>query len=214
MQTRSIRDALKDSFRFVFVDAPIFCEAGPDVTVVFGECGPFRRWLRWLPEHEEIEADVAIGLIEASLKKAMDGDKGTGEWVGLLGFSQGAKIAASLLFRRQVRMEMGVEEGTGWRFAVLMAGRGPLVSLEPEGVMVPGLSEASEDGTEGIPHYEVFGRGGRLRMPTLHVHGLLDEGLILHRKMLERCCEKGRYVQSSREVKLCRSWRREKLRGS
>lgn len=32
----------------------------------------------------------------------MDADEGDGPWVGLLGFSQGAKIAASLPFRRQV----------------------------------------------------------------------------------------------------------------
>lgn len=58
----------------------------------------------------------------------------TGEWVGFLGFSQGAKMCASLLFRQQKRIEKLGEHraASDLRLAVLMAGRGPIVSLDPD----------------------------------------------------------------------------------
>ena len=48
--------------------------------------GPFRRWLRWLPEHAEPDPTTTVQHIYGQLKKAMDKDdtaKGTGERVGL-----------------------------------------------------------------------------------------------------------------------------------
>ena len=54
-----------------------------------------------------------------------DEEGGRGEWIGLVGFSQGAKVVASLLLREQV-LTMEGKSGQGWRFAVLMAGRGTI----------------------------------------------------------------------------------------
>jgi predicted esterase len=68
--------------------------------------------------------------------------------MGLLGFSQGAKIYASLLFQQQVVTEkMGIDQAkTNYRFAILLAGRGPVVSLEPNLVMNSALIAASQIG--------------------------------------------------------------------
>jgi hypothetical protein len=147
--------------------------------------------------------------INRSIEEAMreDNETGaTGPWVGLLGFSQGAKMAASLLWRQQQLNqnqprqrpmqgwedsddEMDLYGGGGWhyplagvrdsdvnwaeqttdyRFAVLLAGRGPLVSMRSD--------------TKG---------SDVLRLPTIHVHGLRDAGLAMHRDLLYRYCEGG-----------------------
>lgn len=190
MQTRALRAALEPSFRLVFADAPFLCNPGPDVTLVYADSGPFRRWFRWLPEHPAIAADEALAAIEACLRTAMERDEGDGEWVGVLGFSQGAKVAASLLYRSQVRRGWGVRDGLDWRFGVLMAGRGPLVSLE-RGGGGRGLDGAG-DLTIGREVGDRVGGGGEdvvLRVPTLHVHGKIDTGILFHKELEKRWCE-------------------------
>lgn len=167
---------------------------------VYADCGPFRRWLRWTSDDTEISPAVAVEAIENSLWQTMGEDdrKGaTGEWVAVLGFSQGAKIAASLLFRQQVRteklgwIEQQTRKTTNFRFAVLLAGRGPLVSLDPDLLMTPALHDAS---AISLDDHDVLIEAGRsdhvLRMPTIHFHGLRDPGLDLHRRLLERYCER------------------------
>ncbi|KAI9661827.1 MAG: hypothetical protein M1821_009066 [Bathelium mastoideum] len=209
-QCRIIRRHLAHAFRLVFPDAPYLSKPGPDVTSVYADWGPFRSWMKpqpgaardnpfstpshrsddvVMPVHESDAAEV-IAAIDASLADAMrkdDAAGATGEWVGLLGFSQGAKLAASLLLREQSRMQpAGLTDGIlravrssqapTFRFAVLLAGRGPLVALGP--VCQPFFGK-EEEVREPI-----------LRLPTVHVHGLQDEGLAMHRRLQDRCCTK------------------------
>lgn len=101
-QCRSIiRSGLTPHFRFVFADGPFECDPHPAIVTVYGEHGPFYRWLRWLEDHEEVSAHETCRSILGGLQKVMDSDEGTGEWVGVLGFSQGAKIAGSLLWSQE-----------------------------------------------------------------------------------------------------------------
>ncbi|KFH44390.1 hypothetical protein ACRE_048140 [Hapsidospora chrysogenum ATCC 11550] len=197
-QCRIVRRHLEGSFRLVFADGPYLCDPGPDVTSVYADWGPFRSWIksqpeavaegaspfatppRWInavvmPVHEEAPVEV-IRDIDSCLSAAMQSDDragATGEWVGLLGFSQGARMAASLLLRAQSRM-VRTRGRAEFGFAVVLAGSGPLVALDPE-------CEA------------LFGRedeigGPLLWLPTVHMHGLRDGGLAIHRDLLDRCC--------------------------
>ncbi|KFY33395.1 hypothetical protein V494_07659 [Pseudogymnoascus sp. VKM F-4513 (FW-928)] len=204
-QCRVIRCHLEQSFRLVFPDAPYISKPGPDVTSVYSEWGPFRSWMKphpgagnnpfstppyhandvLMPVHDSDPSEV-IDAIDASLAEAMrtDDEAGaTGEWVGLLGFSQGAKIAASLLLREQDRIELSEltyqsilrpSHVPMFRFAVLLAGRGPLVQLYPD--------------FQTFFRREKEVQGPILQLPTVHVHGLEDEGLSMHRDLLNRCC--------------------------
>lgn len=115
----------------------------------------------------------------------------TGPWVGLLGFSQGAKLAASLIFRQQIRAErLGrANAGLDWKFAVLMAGGAPIVSLDPHVFRSSMLSSPSQARLLGPPKLEdIMGEEHVLRILTIHVHGLTDPGLYLHRELLEDYC--------------------------
>jgi predicted esterase len=180
------------AFRLVFADAPFLCDAGPGVLPVFADAAPFRRWLRWIPgAHPALDDDAARDEIWWQLREAMDGDDaagGTGDWVGLVGFSQGAKMAASLLYEAQWRAESGLREPRpDWKFAILMAGRAPLVSLRAEtdgtGLQRAGeIYEAPRSVADGVGQHHTITR------PTVHVHGLQDPGLPLHRKLLEDFC--------------------------
>lgn len=199
-QCRRINAALKSHFRLVFVDAPFFSQAGPDVTSVYADWGPFRRWLRWTPDHPELSPEEAMAEIDNAIARTMEEDnrKGaTGEWVGLLGFSQGAKMCASLLLRQQMRMKklgngprLGkYKRGPEFRFAVIMAGRGPLVSLDEELIMTPRLHNAASMSMERLNSSGWFsnrsGWDDVVQIPTIHVHGLQDPGLDRHQEFLQ-----------------------------
>ncbi|OKL55495.1 esterase [Talaromyces atroroseus] len=196
-QCRIIKRYLSTTFRLVFAEAPFSSQAGPDVTSVYKEFGPFKRWLRSNETHPEIHPDDAVQAIDDSLKAAMSEDDrrgGRGEWVGLIGFSQGAKICASLMFRQQVRAErLGLHHaGSNWRFAVILAGRGPLVSLDHNLLMTPALVDASQISMTALPDENFVGSTEHvLYLPTIHVHGTLDAGLDEHRKLLRQYSERG-----------------------
>ncbi|KAF2674382.1 citrinin biosynthesis oxidoreductase CtnB [Microthyrium microscopicum] len=199
MQARTIIKTLNGQFRFVFADGPFYCDPGPGIVPVYEEYGPFRRWLRWLPEHPEVEAEAAADEIWYQLRDAMEADDlagGTGAWVGMIGFSQGAKLAASLLYEQQYRnlqKEAGkstAEDDTKptFKFAVLLAGRAPLVSLREETDGIEALVTASEV-SEGFEAIETISTEHILRLPTIHVHGLQDAGLHLHQRLLQQYCD-------------------------
>lgn len=181
LQARALIRHLPD-FRLVFADAPFFSEPGPGIAPVYEEYGPFRRWLRWWPEDPEIDSETAVKMIISSLEKCKQEDRADGPWIGLLGFSQGAKIAASLLYNQQIRLEREGKADTDYKFAVLLAGRGPLLSFCDHSTS-PALMTADQMSLESFVYPEKSPHV--LRLPTIHVHGLHDPGLHWHRKMLK-----------------------------
>lgn len=219
IQSRAILAALQPHFRLVFADGPFLCDPGPGIVPVFAGYGPFRRWLRWLNEQRPIDSEAAVDEIWYQLREAMerdDAEGATGEWVGLYGFSQGAKLAASLLFdtqvREAVRGRMAVVKGKWenklgvdldddldleepmspmpqWRFAVLMAGRAPLVSLNVVSRRNNALVPAGEISEVHDLSQNTADDSHILRLPTVHVHGLRDQGLHLHRILYTKYCD-------------------------
>ncbi|KAJ1324081.1 Serine hydrolase (FSH1) [Microdochium nivale] len=222
-QCRAVSRALSPRhFRLVYAEAPFASQPGPDVLSVYADCGPFKRWLRWKPEHPAISDADTVRAIDDALRSAMDADDedegGTGPWVGLLGFSQGAKIAASLLMRQQILLASAgggselpsispaswrndKEPVVEWKFAILLAGRAPLVNLLSEHVFSSpmlsrpsqiGLGDDGDDSSSGALDLRDLATGKHmLALPTVHVHGLLDEGLALHRELRDVYCEPG-----------------------
>lgn len=150
-----------------------------------------------IPADNNLEPEKGLKAIQDSLQAAIENDDqqgATGEWVGLLGFSQGAKIAASLLFLQQEREERLGFPSTGprWRFAVLLAGRGPLVALDRRLLGIPGLVDVSNTSLTALPDEMLRGSTEHiLHLPTVHVHGTRDPGLVEHRKLLAQYCEAG-----------------------
>nr|UPX44676.1 hypothetical protein FAC6B23_10 [Penicillium fuscum]UXX61833.1 hypothetical protein FAC4N16_06 [Penicillium fuscum] len=183
-QCRVVSRKLEPYFRLAYAEAPFDSGPGPDVVSVYADWGPFKRWF---PEHG-VEDRAAIEAIDNSIKTAMIEDErsgATGPWVGLLGFSQGAKLAASLMFRQQVRAEkLGrAKAGSDWKFAVLMAGRAPIVFSSSM------LSSPSQIELSGPPDLsDIMGEEHVLKLPTIHVHGLADPGLHSHRELLDNYC--------------------------
>ena len=118
-------------------------------------------------------------------------------------------MACSMLYEQQLRVDRGEgvarrkeleangngngegPEGVLWKFGVILAGRCPFAALSAEGEALPWLQSAG-----GLPNQAdmdaITDRPDmKLRAPTLHVHGLRDEGLELHRRAVEDYCAPG-----------------------
>lgn len=187
IQCRAIIKRLKGIFRLVFVDAPFTSIPHPGIVPYFGDDGTFYRWLRW--NHDEPIDNFAEAKILDCIETVMRTDKGTGDWVGVMGFSQGAKMASSLLWSQE---KLRGTDGP-FKFGVFMAGRAPVVVLDPDQTLpktrytahIDEISTAFQDwapNNDG-PH--------ALATPTLHVHGLQDPGLDMHRALLKDYCKTG-----------------------
>ncbi|KAJ8106231.1 hypothetical protein OPT61_g9674 [Boeremia exigua] len=151
-------------------------------------------------EEEDVYSDATVALrIQEALHGAMKEDdaKGaTGEWVGLMGFSQGARVCASLLHLQQRKQQPHHYHAHDilerfwpvFRFGVLIAGRGPLVSLAPHQDIPRGLVGAAAAMTElGLQYSVAVGDRKLVQVPTIHLHGLLDPGLEHHRRFVVEC---------------------------
>ena len=128
-------------------------------------------------------------------KSQDDGLGATGEWVALLGFSQGAKLCASLLYRQQARAETYGKHvaGPNYRFGILLAGRAPLIYLDLAPALHHVLPDASQiTDIEWHLKQTLRNQGHVLRVPTIHVHGMRDQGLELHRQLFEEYCAQDR----------------------
>ncbi|KAL4758584.1 serine hydrolase FSH [Aspergillus foveolatus] len=201
MQCRVLERFLRSTFRFVYAEAPFAAQPGSDVTSVYKDHGPFKAWLRCTAADPDRSAQEVVKKINLSIATTMYDDDmrgATGEWVALLGFSQGAKVAASILYAQQtLQQRLGERAATRphFRFAVLMAGRGPLVWLLPETSSGPGsipmglVDAACPSMLESEPELPNDSTEHMLRLPTLHVHGLRDPGLSLHRRLLRSYCQ-------------------------
>lgn len=200
MQCRIITKHLKSTFRLCFADAPYTCGPGPGMIPVYKDHGPFRRWLRYKPEHVDEDDETITEAIFDSLAAAMERDDrqgATGEWVGLLGFSQGAKVAASLLLMQdhERRSRLPPRLPCNFRFAVVMAGSAPLVTFDTDLLSSPYLAPTSQSTAVHLnfshygSHRDAYDKAHLVRSPTIHVHGTQDPGINLHWQLLEYYCE-------------------------
>lgn len=199
LQCRGLFRSLNGTFRFVFPNAPYLSPADPVVMSTYAHLQPFRRWLRWEVDQPNPGPDAICQDIDRVLYEAMVNDNAigaTGDWVAIMGFSQGAKLAASLLLRQQLRAEkLGQgQAGSDFKFAILLAGRAPLVALDPHLTNSLALADADELTTGAFAQVTgsfLQGLDHVLRLPTLHVHGMKDPGIANHRRLLTDFCKAG-----------------------
>jgi predicted esterase len=135
-QLRHIIKTLGVTFRFVFVDAPFeVSHPGHGVLPTFVDVKPFRRW-----NCDDIAADVfGVSVEDVKQEKLQVRDllaenlererqRGPGI-VGVLAFSQGARVATGLCLDR----EMGINI----KFVIMICGAFPPILLAPEPLSHP-----------------------------------------------------------------------------
>jgi predicted esterase len=151
-QTRNIRQALRAQYKFVYIDAPHESEAGPGVYPVFEDAGPFYSWFSKptisepdIRETISSKAKELAGLGKYVETQLAERNIKTSDVVAVMGFSQGTIVASLLLLQAQWR-------DARWgnlRFGILLSGA------------------CREDFVSAFT-------GQKLKIPTVHVHGLED----------------------------------------
>ena len=170
-QARRLIRALKSHFRLVFIDAPFDSAPGPGVLPVFEGAGPYYEWLATDREGEE----RVRSLLHKKLHEA-DG----APFVGVLGFSQGTRIAAGLLHEQE-------HTGTvapSLCFGVLLNGNyPPLRQASHPSTLFPGIVEFTQD--ESAREWKKA-HEGVIHLPSVHVHGRQDF-LLPRSQVLVKC---------------------------
>lgn len=197
LQMRLFTACLAPHFRLVFVNAPFESEVHHAAKPVFDNMGPYTRWFRWEKHHPVVDKTAAVDDIEDAMMSAMVNDAGSGEWVGLLGFSQGAAVAASILLENQVRRRTGSFAwsfaGEWWKFGIFIAGYARPASLS---VDTEGSGSFTDPGSMLIPPPEgskerIESNGERLECPTFHVSGTRDPDVRWHWCLFKDYCAEG-----------------------
>lgn len=182
-------------YRFVFAEAPFFSNEGIGIGAVYADWGPFRRWSRWLKSQPDLDATACHHEVIYALESCMNADEGTGDWIGVLGFSQGAKIACSLLLKQELDGVSGTTQNqsplNNFKFAIIKAGRAPLMALDETMEKLKFLQSAAGLPDEADMDAIYDAPECKIKLPTVHVHGLRDPGLELHRKCVEQYCAAG-----------------------
>ena len=152
-QTSRMQRALHSHFDFVFVDGSFASPPGPGVLPFFADCGPYRAW-----ETPNTTQSATLPSETAnSLSKVFQDCEAAGNAiVGVMGFSQGARVATGLLSCRQHK------QFSSLKFGVLLNGSYPAMLPSPELCSL-----------------------GEISVPTVHVHGLLDQFLPQSRMLLD-----------------------------
>lgn len=166
-QTRKLINALKSDFRLVFVDAPLDSGPGPGVVPIFETAGPFHRWLATNDAEEE--------QVRSTLQRELRKEDGA-PFVGVLGFSQGARIATGLLQEQ----EHTPAAAPHLFFGVLLNGVYPPVRQPTNPSTVLPRYTGSAPGPWSPEHEACVHR------PSVHVHGRSDE-YVERSRLLARC---------------------------
>ncbi|KAM7206163.1 Serine hydrolase FSH [Naviculisporaceae sp. PSN 640] len=152
LQARKLVHLLGSRFDLVFPEGFLECGAGPDVLPMFEGCEPFRQWLHDSPSRPEPEAlDWASG-VDRLVKEVLQRQ---GSFVGVIGFSQGAKAAMHLLRFLEKREREGGPMNP-MLFSVMICGTVPL-----QGVKDPRDARAKK--------FEDCLALGKIETPSLHL---------------------------------------------
>ncbi len=75
---------------------------------------------------------VEVEVIDGLILQAMEENGGRSSFVGVMGFSQGARLAAGLILRQQLEIRQRGFSKWGFRFGVVIGGPFPPISLVDE----------------------------------------------------------------------------------
>lgn len=167
IQGRKIFHALRQEFQFVFVNAPFLATAGPGMYPAYEDSGPFFRWQCDLTAassfditEDEVRAEIKTmyDLLDTQLRSG-----GAPPFVGVMAFSQGARVATALLLHLQEKRRSGCHHHDlpDLKFIVLNSATYPPLFFD-----LP----AAAGGEGGSP----CERQRILGIPSIHIQGSKD----------------------------------------
>ena len=161
IQTRRLQWALGSHFRFVFAQAPIEGTPGMGMLPVFASCAPFYRWVsrrfRMGDGETEIPPPEEVEAIDRVLEDVISKEGGHEAFVGVIGFSQGARLAPGLILRQLVEVRDTGESKWGFKFGLVIGGPFPPICL------VQGTEVEDYELLKQVPIVNAWGRDDPVR---------------------------------------------------
>ena len=172
IQTIRLASLLRAHFHLVYVDAPFTCPPGMGVLPVFETAGPYYRWT-------PVKEGDDVARVRTAIRKAMIEEGDGMPFVGVMGFSQGAMLAAGILMEQCLRGGGLAGEDVTFKFGVFFVPGFPPIGLDSRYTALGDLYEYGKG--ELDPRYV-----GAIKIPSVHLHGLRDPVLEKSRA-LARC---------------------------
>ncbi|MCJ1453283.1 hypothetical protein MMC28_003629 [Mycoblastus sanguinarius] len=173
VQTRRLQWALRDHFHFVFVNGPFEAPAGPGILPAFEGCAPYYRWavFPFGPDENTLREQQRCRQV---LRNAVIEDGG--DFVGILGFSQGAREAAGLLADQEQGTSVNMPH---FQFGVFLCGSHPPLSISSfrSGAAVQEKPMDNHGRVRDPSEDEI------IHTPSVHVRGTLDQHLEKGRRL-------------------------------
>jgi Serine hydrolase (FSH1) len=139
----------------------------------FESLEPFYRWVSCRfklgsarAEHTPLDE---VAVMDDIILRAMEENGGRESFVGVMGFSQGARLAAGMVLRQQLEIKQSGASKWGFKFGVVIGGPFPPIGLTPAG-----------EGTE--VDYSVMAQ-----VPTVHAWGRDDQVRWGAKEMADAC---------------------------
>jgi predicted esterase len=135
-QGRKIFQSLRHEFQFVFVDAPFPSTAGPGMYPTYADSGPFFRWQCDLSASSSF--DITEEEVLAETEKVWQSleaqlcSPGGGPFVGVMAFSQGARVATGLLLHLEKKRDQHCSGLPKIKFIIVNSATYPPLLFESE----------------------------------------------------------------------------------
>jgi len=172
IQTIRLRRELSEHFDFVFVDGPFEVGAGPNVLPVFEGAGPFLGWRNPADTKNNQASKQCVDIIRKAVKDQYEKTKK--HFVALMGFSEGARMAAGIALDQQLQRSKSADqdqssipesEKSDFLFGIYLMGTSPPLTVGPS------------PRSGGMSSFLPMMSGGSLpviTLPSVHVIGLKD----------------------------------------
>ena len=154
------------------------------VLPIFEAAGPYYRWT-------PVKDGDDVSRVRTAIRKAMIEDGDGMPFVGIMGFSQGAMLAAGILME-QCRTGGGLAgEDVKFQFGVFLVPGFPPIGVDSR---YTGLGDKYEYGI-GVEDSRYW---GTIKVPSVHMHGLRDP--VLERsRALARCFSDDEFEEENGE---------------
>ncbi|KAH8896317.1 hypothetical protein GQ53DRAFT_838510 [Thozetella sp. PMI_491] len=197
-QCRKITRSLRNELEFVYVDAPFASKAGPGMWPVYSDSGPFFRW------HCDEAATEGFDITDAEVRterekvrsmfESIFAESKDAPFIGVMAFSQGARVATGLL---QYLEKMSREGCQGWpdmKFAILCSGTYPPLLIDEDANTAATGEGGSVVDEQDLPASEAVGddtvntvESRKLRIPSIHLHGTRDPWKTESERLAQDC---------------------------
>ncbi|KIX96836.1 uncharacterized protein Z520_07556 [Fonsecaea multimorphosa CBS 102226] len=181
IQCRRLIWNLEKQFRFVFVQAPIEGTPGFGMLPVFASCAPFYRWVSRKFKAGESDQEATppeeVEAVDNVILRAMEDNGGADSFVGIIGFSQGARLVPGLLLRQKIEERDDSSSGESrwkFKFGVMIGGPFPPISLSET------VDVRDYDLLRQIPTVHAWGRDDHVKPGCLELLKACDSDVCFH----------------------------------